>query len=82
MLEDGLFSQQTPETFKAVCKAKIFGIENLDKLTRERYHVDWFIAFSSLAAGFGNIGQSNYAYANSYMERVIEQRQTDNIIGS
>lgn len=34
-----------------------------------------FVVFSSVASGFGNVGQSNYAFANSAMDRLCEQRR-------
>ncbi len=78
-----MFEHQSAETFQTVCRVKVTGINNLDKLTREKYKkdLDWFIAFSSSAAGLGNVGQSNYSYANSYMERVVERRQRDHVPG-
>ncbi len=36
-----------------------------------------FVVFSSIAAQFGNRGQSNYAYANMAMEAIAEQRRAD-----
>ena len=66
-----------------VCKIKGDGVKNLDKLTREKYtnDLDWFICFSSIASGFGSAGQSNYAFANSIIDRVIEQRLNDRVPG-
>lgn len=40
-----------------------------------------FVAFSSVSCGRGNAGQSNYAYANSAMERVCEKRHYDGLPG-
>lgn len=39
------------------------------------------MAFSSVSCGRGNAGQSNYAYANSAMERVCEKRRHDGLPG-
>ena len=74
---------QTPEKYQAVCNIKVTGITNLDKLTREKHgsHLEWFVAFSSAASAFGNPGQSNYAYANAFMERVVEKRHADKVPG-
>ena len=71
---DKYFDMQTPESFQTVCAIKVQGIENLDQLTRQAYsdHLDWFVAFSSMSASMGNAAQTNYAYANSYMERVVK----------
>lgn len=78
VLEDGLFENQTPKKFEAVCGPKLNGLENLDQLTREKpkmfESLDHFVAFSSFSAGRGNAGQTNYGYANSAMERIVERR--------
>jgi fatty acid synthase len=40
-----------------------------------------FVLFSSCTAGRGNAGQTNYGWANSAMERVVEQRRHDGYSG-
>ncbi|CAM6002738.1 unnamed protein product [Sphagnum balticum] len=40
-----------------------------------------FVVFSSVTAGRGNAGQTNYGWANSAMERVVEQRRHDGYAG-
>lgn len=53
-----------------------------DKLSRKLgYPVDYFVGFSSIAAGRGFPGQTNYAFANSILERVCEQRRKDGLHG-
>ena len=67
-----------------MCQVKIEGTKNLDRLTRKLQNedFDWFIMFSSTVAGAGNAGQSNYAFANAAMERIIRQRRHDQICGT
>jgi len=78
VLEDGLFENQTGDKFQKVCAPKFDGLANLDLLTRlKRIELNHFVAFSSFSAGRGNAGQTNYGYANSAMERIIEQRMRD-----
>ncbi|CAD5118531.1 DgyrCDS7222 [Dimorphilus gyrociliatus] len=79
VLRDGIFSGQSAESFKAVAETKIKGTLNLDTLSRAecRNSLDWFVVFSSAASGYGNAGQTNYAYANSFMERICEKRRKD-----
>lgn len=78
VLEDGLFEKQTADKFKKVIEPKFDGLVNLDLLTRQmKLDLEYFVAFSSFSAGRGNAGQTNYGYANSAMERVIEQRIRD-----
>jgi len=38
-----------------------------------------FVVFSSIVNGRGNGGQTNYGWANSTMERVVEQRHRDGL---
>ena len=41
-----------------------------------------FVVFSSVSCGRGNAGQTNYGYANSVMERVVEARNADGLHGT
>ena len=78
VLKDALIENQTVETFQEVCLPKLNGLKHLDDVTREKCpQLDYFVAFSSLTAGRGNGGQSNYGYANSAMERICERRRAD-----
>ncbi|KAL1444116.1 hypothetical protein MTO96_030044 [Rhipicephalus appendiculatus] len=75
LLRDGLLENQTAEAFETVFKIKIDGTRHLDELFRNMCpELDHFVAFSSLSAGVGNVGQTNYGYANSAMERICELR--------
>lgn len=83
MLQDGLLENLTKENFDAVCKPKVIGTTNLDKVTRQLCSdsLDWFVVFSSVSCGRGNAGQSNYGYANSVMERICEDRKDNGFPG-
>lgn len=74
---------QTTENFESVCKPKVFGTMYLDKVTRVlcKDSLDWFVVFSSVSCGRGNAGQANYGLANSFMERICEQRKADGLHG-
>lgn len=78
VLQDSIFINQTKELFEQSCEPKINSMFFLDYLTRkeEKYskELDYFIAFSSIASALGNAGQSNYAFGNSSMERIMEKR--------
>ncbi|KAJ8319448.1 hypothetical protein KUTeg_004539 [Tegillarca granosa] len=81
VLRDSILENQTLETFTETCKPKVVGTVNLDKLTRElcKDSLDWFVMFSSVRSGHsvGAVGQTNYGYANSVMERICEKRVHD-----
>src|SRR5262249_5393789 len=52
----------------------IYGSINLDLATRGE-NLDFFVLFSSVAAVMGNPGQSDYAYANSFLDSFAEVRE-------
>ena len=83
VLRDGLFENQTEESFEAAVRPKLTGAVNLDRAmcTHSTDTSTLFVVFSSVASGFGNIGQSNYAFANSAMDRLCEQRQKHGLHG-
>ncbi|CAA9996922.1 unnamed protein product [Nesidiocoris tenuis] len=76
VIRDAGFDEQTEESFEAVCAAKITGTEFLDLASRSACpRLDSFVVFSSVSCGRGNVGQTNYGYANSAMERICEERR-------
>lgn len=77
-----MLENQTLENFKEVLDPKVLGTVHLGNWSRTLCKaLDWFIVFSSVTSGRGNAGQTNYGYANSFMERICEQRQSDGIPG-
>ena len=82
VLRDGMFENQTVDNFKTAAEAKYHGTRHLDAVTREHCaDLQWFIVFSSISSGRGNVGQTNYGWANSAMERIVEQRRADGFCG-
>ncbi|XP_077491843.1 fatty acid synthase-like [Amblyomma americanum] len=82
VLCDALLESQSPEAFEAVCRVKVDGTRHLDELSRKLCpELDHFVAFSSLASGHGNIGQTGYGYANAAIERICERRVADGLPG-
>lgn len=83
VLRDGLLEDQTEADFKTVCVPKVNGTKLLDAASRELCPVlDYFVCFSSVSCGRGNIGQTNYGLANSAMERICENRQAAGLPGT
>ncbi|CAH1164765.1 unnamed protein product [Phaedon cochleariae] len=79
-LRDALMTNQTQDSFEEAFKPKLRSGRNLDLATRQLCkQLDHFVVFSSIAAGRGNIGQSNYAMANSALERLCEQRRGEGL---
>lgn len=60
VLHDALFLQQTQDTFDLVRRSKVEAFDVLSSLCDVKA-LDFFVAFSSVTALWGNVGQSNYA---------------------
>jgi acyl transferase domain-containing protein/NAD(P)H-dependent flavin oxidoreductase YrpB (nitropropane dioxygenase family)/NAD(P)-dependent dehydrogenase (short-subunit alcohol dehydrogenase family)/acyl carrier protein len=67
LLEDKLFHQKTPESFERVFSTKVTPLRVLAELLNT--DTQFVILFSSVASVYGNRGQTDYAAANSVMDR-------------
>lgn len=75
-----MFKNQTVENFETCASSKLTGTRNLDKQSRALCpNLDQFVVFSSIASGHGNLGQTNYGFCNSSVERICELRKADNL---
>ncbi|XP_047360366.1 fatty acid synthase-like [Vespa velutina] len=82
VLNDALIENLNENNFKNVTLPKIDGTKNLDLASRKHCpSLDYFVVFSSISCGRGNLGQTNYGLANSAMERIVEQRQSNGLPG-
>ncbi|XP_053201167.1 LOW QUALITY PROTEIN: fatty acid synthase-like [Panonychus citri] len=80
--KDGLFENQTAETFDEAVKPKAIACRYLDQLTRSLpYDIDYFVCFSSIAVEVGNIAQANYCFGNTAMENICRKRRLDGLHG-
>ncbi|KAI8043079.1 hypothetical protein M5D96_004405 [Drosophila gunungcola] len=76
VLRDGLIEDQSAKNFEKVTAPKLLATQHLDKISRDICPaLEYFVCFSSVSCGRGNMGQTNYGLANSTMERICEQRQ-------
>ncbi|UCH94145.1 MAG: SDR family NAD(P)-dependent oxidoreductase [Candidatus Aminicenantes bacterium] len=73
ILRDAFIMNKNREQMEAVLGPKVYGAVWLDKATKQE-PLDFFVMFSSAAAVMGNPGQSDYAYANSFMDNFAELR--------
>ncbi|HEY3366496.1 MAG TPA: SDR family NAD(P)-dependent oxidoreductase [Symbiobacteriaceae bacterium] len=71
---DALIAKKTVETAREVIAPKVFGTANLDLATQNE-DLDFFVMFSSVAAVAGNVGQCDYAFANSFLDEFAQQRE-------
>ena len=70
---DAFLLRKTVEEIEDVLASKVSGTQFLDELLADE-KVDFFVAFSSIIALLGNVGQTDYAYANAYLNWFAEER--------
>lgn len=71
--DDFILNKQI-ELAQKVLGPKIQGVLNLDEITQAE-QLDFFVLFSSVSSVFGNMGQSDYAYANHFLDKFAERRE-------
>ncbi|WP_340201871.1 SDR family NAD(P)-dependent oxidoreductase [Ascidiimonas sp. W6] len=72
-LRDSLLINKTQEDIHAVLRPKISGAILLDRVMQKQ-NLDFFVMFSSAVGMIGNIGQVDYAFANSYLNHFARWR--------
>ncbi|HVA87590.1 MAG TPA: SDR family NAD(P)-dependent oxidoreductase [Candidatus Saccharimonadales bacterium] len=80
IVADGLLGQMDDDQFRAVFGPKAAGALNLHRATAN-LDLDFFINFSSTASLLGNPGQSNYAAANAFLDRLAWLRRSQGRAG-
>ncbi|UAW64836.1 SDR family NAD(P)-dependent oxidoreductase [Mycoavidus sp. HKI] len=73
ILHDGLLAQKTSATLQQVLAPKVMGLIALDQATRE-VALDWLVLCSSVASVWGNVGQTDYAAANGFLDSYAQYR--------
>ncbi|AWD13173.1 hypothetical protein B9C53_06495 [Bacillus velezensis] len=73
VIRDSFVLNKNDEEIQSVLASKVFGTKNLDEVLKDE-PLDFFVLFSSVAAVLGNVGQSDYGYANSYMDYFAQWR--------
>lgn len=81
VMRENLFQKTTAEEFSQVVEPKVRGLQNLDDLVGDQSLL-FFIAFSSVLATLGNLGQSAYTAANVASEALIVRRRQRKLAGS
>ncbi|MCG8418714.1 MAG: SDR family NAD(P)-dependent oxidoreductase [Proteobacteria bacterium] len=71
---DSLFTAKTTSQVAAVLAAKVRGTLNIDRATGDQA-LDFMCLFSSISGVAGNIGQTDYAAANAFMDAFAAERQ-------
>ncbi|MGA2655810.1 MAG: SDR family NAD(P)-dependent oxidoreductase, partial [Gammaproteobacteria bacterium] len=73
VVRDAFILKKTQQEAEEVLAPKILGAVHLDEITQSE-PLDFFVMFSSISGAFGNIGQSDYAYANAWMDAFATYR--------
>src|SRR4029079_8039737 len=79
-IRDGFLLNKSVEDFTAVIASRVHGAVTLDQATRSD-PLDFFVLFSSMAGVFGNVGQSDYAYANCFLDEFARRREQQRVRG-
>ena len=74
VLSDGLFATQTEDSIRNVINAKWESLKTVDAIVPIKT-LDFCISFSSVSALVGNLGQSNYAMANTIVDGYLARHQ-------
>ncbi|WP_367387378.1 SDR family NAD(P)-dependent oxidoreductase [Bacillus vallismortis] len=74
IINDAFLIQKTKSEIQKVLEPKIYGTVLLDSLLQDE-PLDFFIMFSSSSSIFGNIGQTDYALANRFVDLFADWRE-------
>lgn len=77
---DAYAKDKTEAEITKVLEVKIQGVKNIDKETKKD-PLDFMVLFSSIAAIHGNVGQIDYAAANTYLDDYTMFRESERIKG-
>ncbi|KPA09809.1 Beta-ketoacyl synthase, partial [Candidatus Magnetomorum sp. HK-1] len=78
MINDSFIIRKNPADIIDVLSPKIFGTLYLDEALDQK-NLDFFVLFSSISAVLGNVGQCDYAFANSFMDHFALYRHYTSI---
>ena len=74
VVKDAFILNKTKDSMEQVLAPKVFQTVHLDTAAKDE-KLDFFMMFSSSVAITGNAGQSDYAYANCFMDYFAEYRE-------
>ncbi|MFJ2899881.1 SDR family NAD(P)-dependent oxidoreductase, partial [Streptomyces sp. NPDC087218] len=78
VLDDRLIDRLDAEALAAVAAPKLTAATHLHELTRDR-DLDAFVLYSSVVGTLGNIGQANYAMANTALDALAAGRRAEGL---
>ncbi|GAX60238.1 polyketide synthase module and related protein [Candidatus Scalindua japonica] len=74
VIRDAFIQKKTDDQIREVFSSKVNGAVNLDAATKDE-ELDFMVFFSSVAGVLGNVGQSDYAGANAFLDAFAVYRQ-------
>jgi len=74
LIRDAYFYNKSVKDAGSVLAPKVFGTVYLDEATKTE-PIDFFCLFSSITSVFGNAGQSDYAFANGFLDGFAKLRE-------
>jgi acyl transferase domain-containing protein/enoyl-CoA hydratase/carnithine racemase/acyl carrier protein len=80
MIADNFILKKSSTEFSQVLAPKVTGTFNLDEASKDM-RLDFFVLFSSIAGALGNVGQADYAAANSFMDQFAAYRNSQAVTG-
>ncbi|MEM0949215.1 MAG: type I polyketide synthase [Pseudomonadota bacterium] len=80
IFDDVPFAEASSDQLSRVVRSKLTGALELDRATRA-FNLTHFWVYSSVAARFGNVGQSAYVAANMELEALAQSRQSEGLPG-
>ena len=75
VIQDNFIIKKSQVELESVLAPKVAGVINLDSAT-QHLDLDFFVLFSSLAGCLGNVGQADYACANSFLDVYASYRDS------
>lgn len=72
-INDSLLKNKDMTHAKELLSGKLQAVQNIDEVFAE-HPLDFFIMYSSIAAHIPSMGQSDYAFANAFLESFAEYR--------
>lgn len=78
VVDDQLLTDVTWDRFVRAMAPKLNGTWNLHKAT-ENIEMDCFTMYSTMSAVVGNVGQSNYAAGNAFMDALAQLRSSSGL---
>ncbi|GFF30384.1 hypothetical protein IFM61606_10528 [Aspergillus udagawae] len=80
---DQMFEGMSIKDWNTVTVPKVKGTWNLHEITTARgIDLDFFILFSSLSGILGQIGQANYASANTFLDAFVQYRASMGLLAT